>query len=73
MVVVMVTVIVFVFVNAVVAVALLAAAMSCDNSWYTDARELLQLGGTTHLRPHLFYACFVVSRVTIVCYIIRHD
>ena len=34
------------------------------------------LGGTTYLsnttcliRPHLFYACFVVSRMTIICYI----
>ena len=34
------------------------------------------LGGITCLtliRPHLFYACFIVSRATIICYIIRHE
>ena len=23
------------------------------------------------IRPHVFYACFVVSRIPIVCYIVR--
>ena len=27
---------------------------------------------TCLIRLHLFYACFVVSRITIMCYIIRH-
>ena len=27
---------------------------------------------TCLMRPCLFYACFVVSRITIICYTIRH-
>ena len=27
---------------------------------------------TCPMRPHLFYACFVVSRIAIICYILRH-
>ena len=27
---------------------------------------------TRLMRPHLFYACFVVSMITMTCYIIRH-
>ena len=27
---------------------------------------------TCLMRPHLFYAFFVVSRITMTCYIIRH-
>ena len=27
---------------------------------------------TRMMRPRLFYASFVVSRITIICYIIRH-
>ena len=27
---------------------------------------------TCLIRPHLFYACFVVSRITIICHILRN-
>ena len=27
---------------------------------------------TCLIQPHLFYACFVVSRITTLCYMIRH-
>ena len=27
---------------------------------------------TCLIRPHLFFACFVASRITITCYMIRH-
>ena len=43
-----------------------------------DVGVLRTLGGTTCLkllclmRPCLFYALFVVSRITILCYVIRH-
>ena len=37
-----------------------------------DLGWLYLSNATCLMRPHLCYACFVVSRSTIICYIIRH-
>ena len=38
--------------------------------WQYLGRRYLS-DATCLIRPHLFYACFVVSRITIICYIVR--
>ena len=65
------TIIIIIMINAGA-----CAGYRCDR--WRHPRKLARLGwhclskATCLIRPHLFYACFVVSRLTMICYILRH-